>query len=87
MKTCIVHFIQTLRFGHVTGLPDSTEYVIYGASSLRTGAKNAAGENISVGCMAKIEMNVQANALRVTLRTVHPAASAALMETVKGLFA
>lgn len=78
---------STLRFGHVTGLPDSTEYVIYGASSLRTGAKNAAGENISVGCMAKIEMNVQANALRVTLRTVHPAASAALMETVKGLFA
>lgn len=37
--------------------------------------------------MTKIEMNVQANALRVTVRTVHPAASSALMETVKSLFA
>jgi hypothetical protein len=78
---------STLRFGRINGLPDSTEYVIYGACSLRTGAKNPAGENISVGCMTKIEMNVQANALRVTVRTVHPAASTAIMETVKGLFA
>lgn len=68
-------------------MPDGTEFVIYGACSLRTGAKNPAGEAISVGCMTKIEMNVQANALRVTVRTVHPAASTAIMETVKGLFA
>lgn len=71
----------------MSGLPDSSEYVIYGAASMRTGAKSPSGDNISVGCLAKLEMNVQANALRVTLRTVHPAASAALMETIKTLFA
>ena len=76
---------QTLKFGRVEGLPDATEFVIYGAASLRTGALSEAGEKISVGCMAKIEMNVQANAMRVTLRSVHPAASQAILQTVKNL--
>lgn len=67
-------------------MPDSSDYVLYGVASLRTGAKGTNGENISVGCMVKLEMNVQANALRVTLRTVHPAATAALMDTARTLF-
>lgn len=68
------------------GIPGASDYVLYGAASLRTGAKNANGEKISVGCLGKIEINVQANALRVTFRTLHPAATTALMETVKSLF-
>ena len=48
----------------------STRYVLYGAASLRTGALAAggSGEKVSVGCMIKIEMNVQANAMRLTVR-------------------
>jgi hypothetical protein len=75
-----------LKFGRVLGLQDATDYVIYGASSLRTGAKGPNGEKINVGSLIKIEMNVQSNALRVTLRTVHPAATTALMETTKSIF-
>jgi hypothetical protein len=39
-----------------------------------------------VGSLIKIEMNVDANAMRVTIRSVYPAASVALMDTVKSLF-
>lgn len=67
------------------GLPDATDYVIYGAASLRTGAKSPNGEKISVGCLVKIEMNIQSNALRVTLRTVHAAATTAVMDSIKSL--
>jgi len=74
-----------MKFGRVLGLPDATDYVIYGASSLRTGAKTPAGEKINVGCLVKIEMNIQANALRVTLRTLHPAATTAIMDSAKSL--
>jgi len=59
--------------------------VIYGAATLRTGALAANGEKLSVGCMVKIEMNVQANAMRVTLRSVHPAATQAILQAVKSL--
>ncbi len=85
--TSILSPTQALKFGRVQGMPDGSDYVIYGAASLRTGAKNASGENISVGCLLKLEMNVQANALRLTVRTLHPAATAALMDTGKALFA
>ena len=78
-------FLQTLKFGRTQGLPDASEYVIYGAATLRTGALSASGDKLSVGCMVKIEMNVQANALRITLRSVHPAATSAILQTVKGL--
>ena len=67
-------------------MPDESEYVLYGASSLRTSALTPTGEKITVGCLTKIEMNVQANALRVTFKTLHPAATAALMHTIKSLF-
>lgn len=74
-----------LQFGRVTGMPDESEFVIYGAGSLRTGSLTPTGEKISVGCLVKIEMNVQANALRLTIRTLHPAATAALQSTGKAL--
>ena len=67
------------------GLPDASDYVVYGAATLRTGALSASGEKLSVACMVKIEMNVQANAMRVTLRSVHPAATQAILQTVKNL--
>jgi len=76
---------STLKFGRTHGLPDASEYVVYGAATLRTGAVSATGEKLSVGCMVKIEMNVQANAIRVTLRSVHPAATQAILQTVKKL--
>lgn len=77
--------LQTLKYGQTQGLPDATEFIIYGAASLKTGALSPNGDKISVGCMLKIEMNVQANAMRLTLRTVHPAATVAVMQTIKSL--
>lgn len=66
-------------------MPDGSEFIIYGSASLKTGARTPSGEKINVGCLVKIEMNVQANAMRVTFRTLHPAASSALLETAKAL--
>lgn len=74
-----------MKFGRISDIPDATDYVIYGVATLRTGAKAANGDKISVGCLTKIEMNVQSNAIRVTLRTVHPAATQAVMDTAKTL--
>lgn len=69
----------------MTGLPDASDFVFYGIASLRTGAKAPTGDKISVGCMAKIEVNVQNNALRVTIKATHPAGAQALMQTAKSL--
>jgi hypothetical protein len=78
-------FYQILKFGPVHGFDDESEFVIYGAASLRTGALNATGEKITVGSLAKVEMSIEANALRVTFRTLRPSASQALMNTTKSL--
>lgn len=67
-------------------MPDESEFVLYGAAQLRTGAVNN-GQKVSIGCLAKIEMNVQANAIRVTFRTQFPAATAAILQTAKALLA
>ena len=56
-----------------------------GASTLRIGGATPTAEKSSIGCLAKIEMNVQANAVRVSIRTLHPAATAALLELVKSM--
>lgn len=74
-----------LKFFYVAGLPDSSDTVLYGAASLRTGATNPNGEKISVGCLIKIELNLNANALRVTTRTVAASATTALLASAKSL--
>ncbi len=74
-----------LKFARVEGLPDATEFVVYGAATLRTGVLGEDGEKVGIDCLVKIEMNVQANAMRVTLRSVQPAASQAILKTVKSL--
>ena len=76
---------KSLRFGVVNGMPDESEFVRYGASSLRTGALGPNGEKVSVGCLVKIEMNVQSNQVRVTARTLHKDATAAVFESAKSL--
>ena len=76
---------KALKFGKVTGMPDESEYVVYGASSLKTGAPGPSGDKISVGCLVKIEMNVQSNAIRLTSRTLHPAATAAVFECARSV--
>lgn len=85
----VVHGMLTtaLKFGRVVGVPGESDYVVHGAASLRTGAVTATGEKISIGCLVKLEMNVQSNAVRVTVRTLHPAASLAVMATAKALLA
>ena len=67
------------------GIPGESEYVIHGAASLRTGTVTPTGDKISIGCLAKVEMNVQTNAIRLTIRTLHPAATVAIMATAKSL--
>jgi len=74
-----------LKFARIEGLPDATEFVVYGAATLRTGSLTEEGEKISIGTYVKIEMNVQANAMRVTLRSEQPAAAQAILKTVKNL--
>jgi AP-2 complex subunit alpha len=79
---------SALKFGRIKGMPDESDYVIYGAATLRTGAQVPGGgptDKVSIGCLIKIEMNVQANALRVTARTIHPSATNAIMATAKSL--
>jgi hypothetical protein len=76
---------KSLRFGPVIGMPDESEFVRYGACSLRTGSAGPNGEKISVGCLVKIEMNVQSNAVRVSARTLHPAATLAVFESARSL--
>jgi len=52
---------QMLKFARVEGLPDATEFVVYGAATLRTGVLGEDGEKVGIDCLVKIEMNVQAN--------------------------
>lgn len=68
-------------------MPDATDFVLYGGATLRTGTSvpGHPTEKVSIGCLIKIEMNVQANALRVTTRTIHPSATAAIIQTAKSL--
>jgi hypothetical protein len=77
-----------MRFALVSGLPDSSETVVYGVSTLRTGAINHANnEKISVGCLIKIEMNIPAKALRITCKTLSQSATTALMQSAKSILA
>jgi hypothetical protein len=73
------------KFARVHGMPDESDFVVYGAASMKTGAMSPTGDKISLGVLVKIEMNVQANALRITVRSVHPAATSAVMQTSKSL--
>jgi hypothetical protein len=74
-----------LNFALIPSVQGSSDFVVYGAASLRTGAMSAAGQKMNVGCLSKLEINVQMNAIRVTIRALHPAASAAMLATVKSL--
>ncbi len=74
-----------LQFGEVVGVTGGSDTVLFGAATLRTGASTPTGEKVSIGCLVKLEINLQANALRVTTRTLHPAATQALLATVKTL--
>lgn len=77
---------SALKFGRIKGMADESDFVIYGAATLRTGAVVPGGtDKVSIGCLIKIEMNVQANAFRITTRTIHPSATSAIMATAKEL--
>jgi hypothetical protein len=73
-----------LRFGTVVERIDASETVVNGVASLRTGALNQANEKINVGSLVKAELS-QGN-LRVTVRTIYPAASKAVLATIKDIF-
>jgi hypothetical protein len=61
------------------------EFAINGASSLQTGALHQNGEKINVGSLIKIELHPPTNSVRVTVRTLYPGASQAVMQTAKSL--
>jgi len=66
-----------LKFGHCDGV-DATPWTVSGAATFRTGAKDANGNNINVGCLVRVEANPKANAFRITTRTLHPLCSKAI---------
>ena len=59
--------VDGLKFGHCDGV-DPTPWTVSGAATFRTGAKDANGNNINVGCLVRVEANPKANAFRVTTR-------------------
>jgi len=69
--------VDGLKFGHCDGV-DPTPWTVSGAATFRTGAKDANGNNINVGCLVRVEANPKANAFRVTTRTLHPLCSKAI---------
>jgi len=74
----IAHIItKGLKFGRCEGC-DPTPWTVSGASTFKTGAKDANGNNINVGCLVRVEANPQAGAFRVTTRTLHPLCSKAV---------
>eukprot|EP00604_Paraphysomonas_vestita_P003352 CAMPEP_0174818834 /NCGR_PEP_ID=MMETSP1107-20130205/1729_1 /TAXON_ID=36770 /ORGANISM="Paraphysomonas vestita, Strain GFlagA" /LENGTH=559 /DNA_ID=CAMNT_0016031289 /DNA_START=1314 /DNA_END=2993 /DNA_ORIENTATION=+ len=65
---------------------ENTPQLITGAASLRTGTINpTTGEKVTLGCLIKIEINSPSNALQVTVRTVLPGATDAVIGTIKSL--
>jgi len=58
---------------------------VMGCSQLRTGALNQSGEKINVGSLVKAELNPINKKVHLTIRTIYPAASQALMVTAKQL--
>jgi len=69
--------VDGLKFGRCEGV-DPTPWTVSGAATFRTGAKDANGNNINVGCLVRVEANPKANAFRVTTRTLHPLCSKAI---------
>eukprot|EP00571_Detonula_confervacea_P014705 CAMPEP_0172297618 /NCGR_PEP_ID=MMETSP1058-20130122/569_1 /TAXON_ID=83371 /ORGANISM="Detonula confervacea, Strain CCMP 353" /LENGTH=1006 /DNA_ID=CAMNT_0013006787 /DNA_START=1496 /DNA_END=4516 /DNA_ORIENTATION=+ len=69
--------VDGLKFGQCDGV-DPTPWTVSGAATFRTGAKDANGNNINVGCLVRVEANPKANAFRVTTRTLHPLCSKAV---------
>ena len=59
--------------------------VVFGAASLRTGAVGPNGDKVTVGCLIKVALDARSNVVTVTCRTVHAAATAAVMETAIAL--
>mmetsp|Transcript_38800 Transcript_38800/g.71151 ORF Transcript_38800/g.71151 Transcript_38800/m.71151 type:complete len:1041 (+) Transcript_38800:235-3357(+) len=69
--------VDGLKFGRCQGV-DPTPWTVSGAATFRTGAQDANGNNINVGCLVRVEANPKANAFRITTRTLHPLCSKAI---------
>ena len=69
--------VDGLKFGWCQEV-DPTPWTVSGAATFRTGAKDANGNNINVGCLVRVEANPKANAFRITTRTLHPLCSKAI---------
>lgn len=54
-------------------------------STLRTGALNSQGNKISVGCLVRLEGNLEKQAYRLTVRAVHGDVSAAVDNLIVSL--
>ncbi|KDO23714.1 hypothetical protein SPRG_10492 [Saprolegnia parasitica CBS 223.65] len=76
---------EVMKFGLVEGGDPSGGLAL--AATFRTGTTAPTGDKISVGCLAKLESNPQANSYRLTVRAVHPDVSIALKNNIKGVLA
>jgi hypothetical protein len=72
--------LRALKFAPMT---DAASHCVAAGATLKTGATVPSGEKINVGCLVKIQLHPQGQAYRVDVRTVHPIATAALLEVVR----
>lgn len=76
--------LDGLHLAQAQGI-DQNDLSLSAVGSLRTGTVGPDGSKISVGALVRIEINVQARAVRVTARAVHGTVAAALVNTIKAL--
>jgi AP-2 complex subunit alpha len=70
------------RLAQATGV-DKTETTISAAGTFRTGTAGPDGNKLSVGLLLRLELNVAANAYRLTVRAVHGDVAKGLGNVIK----
>ena len=74
-----------MKFSLVAEKIDTSDFVLNGSSLLYTAAVNQEGQKINVGSLLKIELIPQSNEIKISVRTIYPAPSLAIKETIKSV--
>jgi hypothetical protein len=75
-------FEKAMKLGNI---PATAQGMVIGAASLKTGTLTERNEKISIGCLVRLQLDQMSGVATVAVRTLHPAATAATMETIKSI--